>query len=517
MGNLLTKMIWLVPLIILQSAIAIAAPQEGTAQFKFFKERGISRQRLDDGSPTEARVLPKEVKPTSYLSIDDREHGLPRGVYVPSVPTLVKEVKSTPGDENPKVHAKEVKPSSYVVIDDREQEEPREDLGPAFGRPKEVRDSQGTKEAKYEQDEIKFNPGEIVASLKQQDNLVPKEVTVIQDAKDTKPEQEEKRPVPDIANKIIPSVKDVLTVLPRNKDDGAPRDPTKLELALKMRPGKFIQGLNEKYLSQGKDHSTCPMVETQPQDVCSFRAKKAVCWSPGTPDVDCPTNEPHEPFGLCCFDGCQNSCLCKTIIKNVTKTNIVEKCTQATRQVCHPETSTKCVEKCKKVEVLKPTRVMKPVCTDKVVNECQEKTHWEEKCTSTMIMEYAAECPKPEGTPNDCEPECWSPGVDDVDCPTDNSSRPFGLCCFNGCTNKCLKPKPLKECKKIPKVTQECREKKTKECKYVTEVVDKPVIEDICGPECFDVVKEVCKQVPFQQCKPVEEKITIQVPEEVCY
>ena len=60
--NLLTKMIWLTPLIILQSAIAIAAPQEDTAQFKFFKDRGISRQRLDDGSPTEAKVHPKEVK-----------------------------------------------------------------------------------------------------------------------------------------------------------------------------------------------------------------------------------------------------------------------------------------------------------------------------------------------------------------------------------------------------------------------------------------------------------------------
>ena len=125
--------------------------------------------------------------------------------------------------------------------------------------------------------------------MKQQVNLVPKEATAIQDAKDrkTKPEQEEIKPNPDIASKIIPSVKDILTVLPRNKENGAPRDATKLKLALKMRPGKFIQGLNEKYLSQVQSASTCPMVETLPQDVCSSRAKKAICWSPGINFMKC--------------------------------------------------------------------------------------------------------------------------------------------------------------------------------------------------------------------------------------
>ena len=40
----------------------------------------------------------------------------------------------------------------------------------------------------------------------------------------------------------------------------------------------------------------------------------------GTHDVDCPTNDSQNPFGLCCFDGCQNSCLktCKTVLENVT-------------------------------------------------------------------------------------------------------------------------------------------------------------------------------------------------------
>ena len=72
-------------------------------------------------------------------------------------------------------------------------------------------------------------------------------------------------------------------------------------------------------------------------------------------------------------------------------------------------------------------------------------------------------------------------------------------------------------CEKIPKVTQECREKPTQTCKDVVKIVDTPAIENQCGQECFPVTYDVCKQVPFQQCKPVEEKITKQVEEEVCY
>ena len=55
--NLLLKMIKLTSLILLQLSIAIAAPQDG---FKFFSDLG----NLDhiDGSATEAKVVPKEVK-----------------------------------------------------------------------------------------------------------------------------------------------------------------------------------------------------------------------------------------------------------------------------------------------------------------------------------------------------------------------------------------------------------------------------------------------------------------------
>merc|ERR1719445_849057 len=49
------------------------------------------------------------------------------------------------------------------------------------------------------------------------------------------------------------------------------------------------------------DHGdTCPVVESKTEEECSGAV--ATCWSRGVPDVDCPD------FGLCCFDGCVNTC-----------------------------------------------------------------------------------------------------------------------------------------------------------------------------------------------------------------
>jgi len=45
---------------------------------------------------------------------------------------------------------------------------------------------------------------------------------------------------------------------------------------------------------------TCPVVETKTEQQCANAT--ANCWSRGVPDVDCPD------FGLCCFDGCVNTC-----------------------------------------------------------------------------------------------------------------------------------------------------------------------------------------------------------------
>ena len=45
---------------------------------------------------------------------------------------------------------------------------------------------------------------------------------------------------------------------------------------------------------------SCPSVSPLPPASCEGSVD--TCWSPGQPDGDCPN------FGLCCFDGCSNTC-----------------------------------------------------------------------------------------------------------------------------------------------------------------------------------------------------------------
>jgi len=48
------------------------------------------------------------------------------------------------------------------------------------------------------------------------------------------------------------------------------------------------------------DAGTCPAASPGSPDQCSGAV--STCWSPGQRDTDCPGN------GLCCFDGCANTC-----------------------------------------------------------------------------------------------------------------------------------------------------------------------------------------------------------------
>merc|ERR1712029_906076 len=121
MGNLLTKMKGLTPLIILLFSIAIAAPQGG---FKFFSDLGNLEQI--EGSATEAKVIPKEEAAT-FVTIDDSENGQLREENFPSFPALVNEEDR---EEIQKENHDEVEPSSFVLIDDRELEEPQDSLIP---------------------------------------------------------------------------------------------------------------------------------------------------------------------------------------------------------------------------------------------------------------------------------------------------------------------------------------------------------------------------------------------------
>ena len=50
----------------------------------------------------------------------------------------------------------------------------------------------------------------------------------------------------------------------------------------------------------GGEGGSCPAVSPAPPGSCE--GSVSTCWSPGQPDGDCPN------FGLCCFDGCANTC-----------------------------------------------------------------------------------------------------------------------------------------------------------------------------------------------------------------
>jgi len=51
---------------------------------------------------------------------------------------------------------------------------------------------------------------------------------------------------------------------------------------------------------EGSDAGSCPAASPGSPDQCAGAV--STCWSPGQRDTDCPSN------GLCCFDGCANTC-----------------------------------------------------------------------------------------------------------------------------------------------------------------------------------------------------------------
>ena len=55
----------------------------------------------------------------------------------------------------------------------------------------------------------------------------------------------------------------------------------------------------------------CPKINPLPAYECSKRRSKKTCWSVGQKDVDCPSPD-GLGYGLCCFDGCSNSCQYKS-------------------------------------------------------------------------------------------------------------------------------------------------------------------------------------------------------------
>ena len=97
--------------------------------------------------------------------------------------------------------------------------------------------------------------------------VLPKTTKIQDEAKSE--EKTEAKPKPDNTGKIIPSVTDILTVLPQTKQDGTPRNHNKLEVALELRPEEIIKMANKHHLSS---HGvTCPLIDQQTQQICKSR------------------------------------------------------------------------------------------------------------------------------------------------------------------------------------------------------------------------------------------------------
>ena len=312
-------------------------------------------------------------------------------------------------------------------------------------------------------------------------------------------------------------------------------------------PDEKIPLLNSILNSQRMEEAptSCPLIEQKdsciPHDVQV--PGQIPCWSPGEYDVDCPLDNlmtarskrsPESPFGLCCFDGCRNTCLqkqCKMVNTSYTELEMQERCTDQEREECREIPRTTCKEVCKDETVMVETEVPDQKCQMVTVQECRVMTVEEEVCTEEEQppMTYTNQCPPPPPNPT-CDPskpvnQCWSPGTPDVDCPRNlgpgnwTVEEVFAPCCFNGCENVCVF-EPVDPCPTLTGRSLEARVTKKvgpKQCQHVERC---QTIQKECAvaKEC-KMVQKACKKQPAkptqtikqnchmedqQVCKPVE-------------
>jgi len=216
----------------------------------------------------------------------------------------------------------------------------------------------------------------------------------------------------------------------------------------------------------------CPPASPRTPRQC--KGQRSTCWSPGVKDTDCPGH------GLCCYDGCANTCYSDTkpspsnnqpirrppptpkpkpIVPPPSKyipqpppvndflpppppvNNYIPppKTTPPPRPVNNyippPQTTPP-----PPVPAYAPTHapIIAQPSNDIEIREPPQPQH-----TS------ATTCPKASHLPLDqCVGQfstCWSLGVPDLDCPN------WGLCCFDGCANTCLGDKVPEPTQDIPR------------------------------------------------------------------
>ena len=82
--------------------------------------------------------------------------------------------------------------------------------------------------------------------------------------------------------------------------------------------------------------------------------------------MDCVFEDGQTSFGLCCFNGCGNTCYqktCKDITEMVTETIMEQQCTMGTHQECHDETVTEMVTE----------TIIEQQCTGKLISISEMK------------------------------------------------------------------------------------------------------------------------------------------------
>jgi len=289
--------------------------------------------------------------------------------------------------------------------------------------------------------------------------------------------------------------------------------------------------------------TSCPMIEQKencvPHDVQI--PGQIPCWSPGEHDVDCPLDNmwkarskrsPDNAFGLCCFDGCRNTCLqkqCRMVNTSYTELEMQERCTDQEREECRDVPKTTCKEVCRDETVMVATEVPDQKCKMVTVQECREKIIEEEVCTEEEQppQTYNNQCPPPPPNPT-CDPQnpvnqCWSPGTPDVDCPRNlgpgnwTAHEVFAPCCFNGCENVCHY-EPVDPCPTPTGAIRSSMTKKVgpKQCQHreVCKTVEKEckmfkackMVQKACKKEATQPAKQKqnCHFEEQQVCKPVE-------------
>ena len=144
------------------------------------------------------------------------------------------------------------------------------------------------------------------------------------------------------------------------------------------------------------DQNKCPLIDPKPPGSCLD--KKANCWSAGVPDLDCPNS------GLCCFDGCVNTCVDEVIDQG--EESLDDPFDETINSLATPD------------------------------QEDEPYPNFIQDAPSSSYSDNPYKCPsiplKPPGSCVNKKANCWSGGVPDVDCPD------YGLCCFDGCVNTCV-------------------------------------------------------------------------------